>query len=202
MSTITAEEQAKIKAYLDTHVLPKGIGSEESACSIAAINLSLYGKLTDNIPDCMSNIIGRWIIRVQDSMPGDMRNSAKWKILLPMAAGTGRREDDEKRRIKIVMNWMWDVVLPHLQPIADKRGYGSEWKAMTDDKTSASSYEAKKAAYAAAAYAAADAAAYATAAADADAYAYAAAAYAAADAKKSAWEHFDPCSLLENLIDA
>ena len=169
MSTITAEQQSKISDYLSNHVLPKGLGNKESACSIAAINLALSGELTDKIPDCMSYVIGRWIIRVQDSMPGDMRNSAKWKSLLPLAAGTGRNQDDEKRRMNIILGWMWETVLPHIQPIADKRGFGDKWKAMTDEKT---------------ADAAADAA------------------DAAADADADAWNHFDPCSLLERLIDA
>jgi hypothetical protein len=225
MSTITKEQEAKIREYLDSHELPAGLGTEESACSIAAINLSLTGVLTDKVPYCMSYVIGRWIIRVQDSMPSDIRNSVKWKYLLPLAAGTGRDADAEKRRMNIILGWMWDVVLPSIQPIADKCGYGDKWKAMTDGKTAKLAREAKAAAaiaadaydaayaataaaadaayaatYADAAYAAADAA-YAATYADAAYAAYAAAADAA-DARKSAWEHFDPCSLLEKLIEA
>ena len=215
MSTITKEQEAKIREYLDSHVLPAGLGTEGSACSIAAINLSLTGKLTDVVPGCMSYVIGRWIIRIQDSMPSDMRNSIKWKYLLPLAAGTGRDADAEKRRMNLILGWMWDVVLPSLQPIADKRGYGDKWKAMTDGKTVELARKARDAADAAAADAAyaADAAAAATATAtvtaDADA-AYAAAAAASASAaataatatRKTVWEHFDPCSLLEKLIEA
>jgi len=76
MSTITLEQQQAIAAKLASMHLPSGLGDEEAACSIAAINLALSGKLTDEIPDCMSEVIGKWIIRIQDSMPDDMRNSA------------------------------------------------------------------------------------------------------------------------------
>lgn len=153
MSTITPEQQQKIADYLATHELPKGLGTEESACSIAAINLSLTGKLTDAIPTCMSEVIGRWIIRVQDSMPKEMRNGPEWKRLLPWAAGTGRMK--EKERLKIILNWMWGRVLPEIQGIADQRGFGEKWQAMHTEKTARAAGAAAEAARAAA-YAAAD----------------------------------------------
>ena len=216
MSTITQEQQAKIADYLATHVLPKGLGTEDSACSIAAINLALTGRLTDTIPDCMSPVIGRWIIRVQDAMPGDMRNSAQWKNLLPLAAGTGRKPGDEQRRLALILDWMWDVVLPHLQSIADARGFGASWAYMCQQKTAtaadAAAAYATYATYAAAAdaaaarAAAAAAAAYATAATAADAAAAAYAADAAADAAAAAaaytWKHFNPCAVLAQLVEA
>jgi hypothetical protein len=212
MSTITQEQQTAIADYLATHVLPKGLGTAEAACSIAAINLALTGRLTDTVPDCMSPVIVRWIIRVQDAMPGDMRNSAQWKALLPLAAGTGRDASAEKRRLKIILDWMWKVVLPHLQPMADAGGLGEAWKHMTDEKTAAAAaaaaYAADAYAYAAAAYAAdaADAAAtYATYAAYATTtYAADAAAYAAAyaDADAYTWKHFNPCAVLAQLVEA
>ena len=201
MTTITQEQADKITAYLASHTLPSGLGSEESACSIAAINLALTGKLTDKTPACMSLVIGRWIIRTQDSMPDDMRNSLEWKRLLPIAAGTGR--DLEPQRKAVAMEWMWTVVLTQLQPLADKRGYGDAWLRMTTEKTQEAAIGAKKAAYSYAA-AAADAAAYAAAAAAAAAAAYAdAAAYAAADAaadRKKFWVAVDPCKCLADMI--
>ncbi|MCA3291240.1 MAG: hypothetical protein ING23_12505 [Roseomonas sp.] len=174
MSTITLEQQTTIAEKLATMHLPSGLGTEEAACSIAAINLALSGKLTDDIPDCMSEVIGKWIIRVQDAMPADMRNSVKWKQLLPLAAGTGR--DKEKERLAIIIDWMWGTVLPTIQPLADERGFGAEWKRMTTERTQEA---AKAAAYADAAAKAADAAAKAT-------YAAAMAAKAAADAAADA----------------
>jgi len=211
MSTITQEQAEKITAYLASHTLPSGLGTEESACSIAAINLALTGKLTDKIPDCMSLVIGRWIIRIQDAMPDDMRNSLEWKRLLPLAAGTGR--DLEPQRKAVAIEWMWTVVLTQLQPLADKHGYGDAWLRMTTEKTQEAAIGAKKAAYAyaaaaAAAYAAADAAAAAYAAADAAAAAYAyadaaaaaAAAAAAYAARKKFWVAVDPCKCLADMI--
>ena len=210
MSTITTEQRQAIAKLLDQMILPEGMGTEESACSIAAINLALTGELTDNIPACMSAVIGRWIINVQDAMPFEMRNSTEWKRLLPLAAGTGRQH--EKERSEIIMDWMWSAVLPTLQPIADKKGFGEKWRIMLREKThAAAAYHALYAAaanayhapYAAAANANTAAyAAAANAAANANYVPYAAdaARYAARATSPDAWHQFNPCGLLERLI--
>jgi len=182
MSTITLEQQTAIAAKLASMHLPSGLGDEEAACSIAAINLALTGKLTDDIPPCMSEVIGKWIIRIQDAMPDDMRNSERWKQLLPRAAGTGRAK--EKERLAIILDWMWESVLPTLQPLADKHGFGREWQTMTTERTKAAAARVAAAAEAARAAAAARAAEAAAWAAEAD-----------------AWQAFDPCGLLERLIN-
>jgi len=121
-------------------------------------------------------------------MPDGMRNSSRYKSLIPNMPGTGREREAE--RLAVLMDWMWTVVLPQIQPVADKGGFGSEWQRMCETKTSdeklrSAAYAADAAyadaAYAAAAYAADAAyAAAARAAAAADAAAYADAAYAAA----------------------
>lgn len=175
MSTLTTEQQQTIADFLKGRHIPSGLGTEEHACSIAAINLALSGKLTDTIPDCMSPVIGRWIIGVQDAMPDEMRNSEAWRKLLPLAAGTGR--DKEVERVSIILDWMWSTVLPTLTPIAEKYGFVSEWAHMLTERTS----EAARAARAAAAEAA-----------------WAAAARAA----RAAWETFNPVALLQKLVDA
>ena len=227
---LTERQAANIQEYLAGHKLCHGIGTYELACSIAAINLAISGELTDDIPDCMSLVIGKWIIRVQDSMPLEMINSNEWKLLLPLAAGTGRSKEAERK--EIIIEWMWQQ-LKQIQGIADNNGFGKEWKLMCNKKTyraaDAAAYAAATAdaAYAAAAddaaasdaaaYAAAYAddadAAYADADADADAAAAAAAdaAYAAAyaayadaaddDAKSAFWEKADPIGLLNRLIN-
>jgi hypothetical protein len=179
--TFTPEHKAKLEQYLATHILPSGLGTKESACSIAAINLALSGKLTDDIPDCMSDVLGKATIRLQDAMPEEMRNSERYKALLLDMAGTGRKHEQE--RLAILMNWMWSVVLPKLQPIADKNWFGSKWQTMCNLKTAAI---ARAAAARAATYAADDcdaAAGYAALAADDAARAadYAAAAAATDD---------------------
>lgn len=224
---LTTEQQAKIEALVQQMKLAKGVGTKENACSIAAINLALTGELTDDIPDCMSEVIGKWIIAIQDRMPDDMRNSDEWKRLLPLAAGTGRTKEPE--RLSIMMDWMWES-LKLLQPFADAKGFGKEWAAMCVEKSHAAAFAAyaayvatvaaanADAAYAAAAtyaaaYAAAEAATYA-AIATADYADYAAdhavtfAAYAAyaANAVVStthavAWQTINPPALLEKLIN-
>jgi len=240
MSTITLEQQQAIAAKLASMHLPSGLGDEESACSIAAINLALTGELTDDIPPCMSEVIGKWIIRIQDAMPADMRNSERWKQLLPRAAGTGRAK--EKERLAIILDWMWESVLPTLQPLADKHGFGREWQTMTTERTKAAAEAAAVAAWAARAARAAESAAVGSAAvaawaaesawaaraaraAESAAVGSAVAAVAAAEAaeesawaaeesaaraavaavaaaESAAWETFDPCGLLERLIEA
>src|SRR5271165_2996249 len=133
MSTITKEQEQAITAYLATRDISVGVGTEESACSIAAINLALTGELTDAIPGCMSEVIGRWIIRIQDAMPAAMRNSPEWRQLLPLAAGTGR--ELEQVRLAIILDWTWDIVLPMIQPIADAHGFGGKWRLMCSERT-------------------------------------------------------------------
>ena len=218
MNTYTPEAQHKLKEYLDTHDLPAGLGTEESACSIAAINLAMTGELTDDIPPCMSEVLGKVIIALQDAMPDDMRNSRRYKEWLPHAAGTGREREEE--RLAVLMDWLWDTVLPKLQPMADKLGFGLEWAAMCRKRTVAAAVAARAAAYAApyAARAAARAAArdaaatYAARAAARDAaaaYAAAAAAYAADAAAYAAraaatdsptfWQDVDTIGVLERM---
>ena len=214
MSTITTEQQAAIAAKVNGMTLPSGLGDEHAACSIAAINLALTGRLTDAIPDCMSRVVGQWIITVQDAMSFKIRNSPRWKGLLPLAAGTGREHEEE--RIALILDWMWGTVLPTLQPLADARGFGADWRRMTTERT----VEAARAAEAAAearlvgsvrpakvAATAAWAKTWATRAEKAQVWAEEAASAAARvaeeaekAAKTPAWEQFDPCALLERLI--
>jgi hypothetical protein len=155
----------------------------------------------------MSEVIGQWIIVIQDAMPGELRNSEKWKSLLPLAAGTGR--DREQERLKIILDWIWGTVLPSLQPLADQRGFGEQWQKMTTERTANSANAATNAAEAtwaaraaAVARAVARAAAMAAAAAAAEATAVEAVARAAAMAAAAAGAgaNFDPCGLLERLI--
>ena len=171
MNTITHEQEHAIRDWLAIHpTLSVGIGTAEQACSVAAINLALSGELTDRVPDCMSRVIGRWIIGIQDRMPDDIRNSADWRDLLPLAAGTGRAHETE--RLAIVMDWMWGTVLPLMQSVADSGAFGAEWRAMCEQRTAA-------------------AAKVATAAAAAD---------AVANAVANAWTTLDPVGLLRRLI--
>jgi hypothetical protein len=164
-STITFNQQNAITTKLEHMVLPAGIGTVENACSIAAINLALTNELTDNIPNCMSMVLGKWIIRKQDRISDEIRNSREWKVLLPLAAGTGRER--ELDRMYLILEFMWNS-LAQLQPLADKNNFGDPWKQMALEKTesaveyaesaveyakSAAEYATKSAEYAAAKYA-------------------------------------------------
>jgi len=145
MSTLNETQEAAIREWLAAHpTLSVGIGTEEAACSVAAINLALTGELTDTVPKCMSPAIGHWIIGIQDRMPDDVRNGAAWRDLLPLAAGTGR--DHEPERLAIIMDWMWGTALPLVQSVADARGFGTEWRAMCEQRTPAAARIAASAA--------------------------------------------------------
>lgn len=207
MTTLyTPEVRAKLEDYLSTHDLPRGLGDEESACSIAAINLVLFGKLTDDIPVCMSEVLGRATITLQDSIPAHMRNSDRYKAWLPTAAGTGR--DHEQERLDVIMDWMWGTVLPQLQGLADEGGFGKEWRRMCEERTVEAADDAAvhaaaeaEAAAGAAAEAAGTAAVHAAA---ADAAGSASAAASAVQAAHAAahtnfWQRVDPIGVLERM---
>ncbi|WP_425152867.1 hypothetical protein [Candidatus Palauibacter sp.] len=225
----TDEADARLRAYLATpgRHIPTGLGTKDAACSVGAINLALTGELSDDIPGCMSRVIGHWIVVTQDKMPDELRNSEGWRALLPLAAGTGRER--EAARLRVVMNWMWSV-LARAQPVADEHGFGGAWRAMCEQRTKdagrsaaratgpaataarATAYAAATAAATAAANAAANAAAYAAAKAAARAAARAtgpaataaanAAANAAAGSRAAVWAEIDPVSVLRAMIAA
>lgn len=209
--TLTADDRNKIVDFLKDRHIPSGLGNKKEACSIAAINLALTGELTDTIPACMSRVIGKWIIRIQDAMPDSMRNSEEWRSLLPLAAGTGR--DKEAERLAIIMDWMW-TALKGLQPIADDRGFGDTWWAMTTERINFAAYRAYYAADSGMGYAAYHAARAADNAIATSEYSYAAssaaaaAAYIAAEAAGSAaaaavgtWDRISPAALLRTLVE-
>ena len=222
------ETQQKIFDKITPMTIPSGLGSVENASTIAALNLSLSGELTYDIPACCSEVIGRWIIVIQDAMPAKMRNSERYKMLVPYLAGTGRAH--EKERLDIILDWLMSTALPILQDYADTHGFSTEWKNMLLLKSTAAANLAYSATrrncnYTPTAYASVNAAA--ACAADSLAHAQANVAYAAACAAISAtnvayaydatrtvtvtntntntiteniWETFDPISLLEKLI--
>ena len=88
--------------------------------------------MTADIPESMSEVIGNWWLAM-DFLPVDIRTGAEWKALLPQAAGTGRWAEPE--RLACILDWMWKVVLPSLQPIADAQGFGGKmWRMMCTDR--------------------------------------------------------------------
>lgn len=131
-STLSDEETDRIVAYLADHPQVAGIGSGQVA--IASINLALTGVLSEQIPDSMSYIVGRWMGAVQTVMPQSIRGCDDWRDLIPLAAGTGR--DHEAERVDVIATWMWDAVLAPLQSLADEHGFGCTWQRMLDQRTS------------------------------------------------------------------
>lgn len=103
MSTIGLEEKVAIAEFLFRVELGKGVGTRDTPCSIAAINLALSGRLTDDVPECMSPTLGKWVMYVQDAMPSNFRNSLWWKDVLPDAAGTGIGK--EVQRAGMIAAW-------------------------------------------------------------------------------------------------
>ena len=119
-STWTEAADERLRAYLrrDGYDIPAGMGTRRAACSVAAINLALTGELTDQVPRCMSTVIGHWIISTQDNLSDEVRNSAEWRDLLPLAAGTGRDELREMERARILREWagrVLETVVANLQ---------------------------------------------------------------------------------------
>jgi hypothetical protein len=149
-------DRNKIREVVTRMQFPPGIGDAENACSIGALNIALYGKLTDKTPDCASDVICEWVRLVQDVMPDNLRNSARWKEAVINIPGTGKAHEDE--RLAIVLDHMWSVTLPTMQPLADAKGFGDVWRRMTRDRTPGAALEAAWAARQAWEVAAADAA--------------------------------------------
>lgn len=126
MSTLTQEEQEKLRQFISTRELCAGLGNTEISCSMGTINLCLINTLTACVPSCMSSVIGRWIIFIQDLMPAELRNSPKWKQLLVLAAGTGKEKEEE--RFAIMSEWFWTTVLPCFQSSMNEIGVGDKWQ--------------------------------------------------------------------------
>lgn len=142
--------------------------------------------MTDKIPDCKSEVIGDWIIVIQDAMPAKIRDSAEWRELLPLAAGTGRAHEQE--RADILLEWMWSQVLPQLSDVAEAHGFGREWQQMLAERTAKAAAAAMVAAAAAAAGAAAVVAAVAV-------------VEAAAPDTAKFWSNIDPIGTLKKLVE-
>lgn len=130
--SFTKEDRNKVASFLSTVNLSQGIGFAEMPCSIAAINIALTGKIGDTRPSCMSPVIHRFIIEVQDSAGDEMRNSKEWKALLPWAAGSLDEDEIELERLCLVRDWLWDTVFPNkiMLNTSALAGLRYDWEAM------------------------------------------------------------------------
>ena len=136
---LTAEQSKDLTDLLSRVELGEGLGTKDHPCSIAAVNLALYGRLTDEVPDCMSLVIGKWIIAVQDLMPHGTRNCREYKIdLLPLAAGTGRDREKEEARFSLLADWMWERVLPRISTDEWPENLRYRWKNVLKERSAKS----------------------------------------------------------------
>lgn len=202
--------QDDIRAKLNELTLCHGIGdADDSACTIAAINLALTGQLTDDRPDCVSPVLHGFVISLQDAVPVDMLNGDRWRAVVPLLAGTWPASDTvEKRRLELIVGWMWDR-LASIRDVIPDEGRPA-WDTMLTERTADAAYAARAAIYAArtataadavdaAAYVASATAAYAT-----DSIAARAVIYAArvsAVDEVTFWSDADPAGLLEQLTN-
>ena len=124
----TPQAEDRLRAYLACpgYIIPRGTGSREAASSMAAIYMALTGELANRPPKCMSYVIGRSIQLLQDEVPQQLRNHATWRNLLLLAARTDSGRESE--RLDILVRWVWETVLPTLDPVADKYDIGKSWR--------------------------------------------------------------------------
>jgi hypothetical protein len=132
-STLTGSQTLAIENLLGGCVLGTGVESCGDLSSIEAISFALTGEYANETPYCMSEVIAYWIANIDNAMPDEMRNSAAWRDLLPLAAGTGRQQ--ERGRLVIILDWMWGTALPLWLPLANKNGFGQEWSAICSVRT-------------------------------------------------------------------
>lgn len=122
----TDDERGFLRRYLDDHYFGECQPGHDPPCLMAAINYSVTGELCDGIPVCMSEIIGNWLVAIQNRMPDDRLNSYRMKMALLEAPATGRSADAELRRLEAVMQWMWSA-LSVAHHTAAHFGFGDQW---------------------------------------------------------------------------
>ena len=77
--------------------------------------------------------MANWVIKVNEEMPDAVSDSAEWRVAL--TTGLATTSALEAEYLDMIMDHLWMVVLPTLQPVADRNGFGDEWKAMWIDQT-------------------------------------------------------------------
>jgi hypothetical protein len=95
-----------------------------------------------------SFVIRSWITAIKENLNSDVTHkewlSQEWLKLRSRVRNTTRGYED--RRLKIILDWMWDLA-PLLRDIAASHGILSEWDAMLRDRTARSAILVANAAY-------------------------------------------------------
>lgn len=77
----------------------------------------------------LSPTIRGWYWYLERDLPENLRNSDRLRQAKSLAARTGD-PSLEAERLKIILDWMWSVVLPSIRPLATKVGFCVEWERM------------------------------------------------------------------------
>lgn len=131
---ITPEQKQKYDALLAKMPALAGmIGLLDGQYSLISAYVALEGVITGDVPAFMSLPIGKWIVAIQDAMPPDIRDSERWRLLLFLAGETGRGY--EKERNAVLMQWMWESVLPNVGGIIERYDMRADWSRMLSRRT-------------------------------------------------------------------
>lgn len=141
--TITEAQRAALREALLSPDLTicSGIGDAVApgigeACTIAEINLVLTGLLDDGPHPCMSEVIRWWVIRIQDALPTDIRNSAAWREAAVGIAGSAASESVERTRSNLILDWMWSALADDAVLAVVPAGPAREaWDRMLSERT-------------------------------------------------------------------
>lgn len=94
------EIQSLVASFVTSATLGKGLDNSKTPCTIAAINLTLSGRYTDECPECMSPELCDFVVVLQDRLSNKCRNSAEWKSIIPLLLNTKDQDAEIKSRIR------------------------------------------------------------------------------------------------------
>ena len=134
-NTWTPEHAERLKTYLERpgYVITKGMGTRGATCSMGAIRVAWDNTLSFRAPPCMSDVVAAWIFCIQDQCPEDIRNSDEWKEALQLAPYAGPDRDKEYRGI--IMDWVFDTVLPPVMVAMNRDYKEAAWAHMLEERT-------------------------------------------------------------------
>lgn len=81
----------------------------------------------------MSAVLQTFAAPLKRGMPRELSETAEYITVARLIAEAD--DEQENDRLQIMLDWMWSEVLPPLQDIADERGFGDAWRAMTTQRT-------------------------------------------------------------------